>query len=608
MTATVTALEVVDEPFLVASLIERCPKTAMIRELMMNALEAARHAPEGRRLVEISTTHVNGTPKLTIWNTGPGLDAIELQRICNIASSLRKEKSLHGNFGMGAKVASLPSNQRGMRYRSCKNGAVHEVILCKLDGVYGILRRHDPETGEYFEVADVTDIATTEGRALSEDWTEVLLHGNEENQDTAKDPYNGDPEQDAQWLATYLYHRFYRLPDGVRVTLLKGTHKLDGNRAFSPIPGRLNFFERHETITCANGIKIHYLYDAPYAGTGHNNSISGAVASAVSTCAVIYKNEMYDLRKGKNWTFDAPIFGIPFGPRHISVHIELPDDYPIVPDGYRQFLRYAQGEQPNVLATDFAEIVRDNRPEWLIELIRSLAPDSASSDDIRNELQSLLNNLRVRRVSPRITLNGATNVANGSGPAAEPDPAGSKKDGGNASRQKPTDLSVLPSGAKRADLFKNVERAPEIILLHDEQEIEDNGIRGRAARFVMEPNQLFINMNYPSIAEIKSILEAEYADAPDPEVMRTLVKQHAERTMILRVGRTVVYALAKQLSKEWDQKALEVASSPESLSMAADDFADALQNVRRDIGRKLRTSKNTDAGSAGDQAIPATVN
>ena len=61
--------------------------------------------------------------------------------------------------------------------------------------------------------------------------------------------------------------------------------------------------------------------------------------------------------------------------------------------------------------------------------------------------------------------------------------------------------------------------------------------------------------------------------------------------MILRVGRTVVYALAKQLNKEWDQKALEMAASPESLSMAADDFTDVLQNVRRDITPKLRTSR-----------------
>ena len=134
-THAVTALEVLDEEFLVASLIERCPKTAMIRELMMNSVEAAQHAPPGRRLVEISSQLVDGVPKLTMWNTGPGMDAAELTRICNIASSIGKQKSLTGNFGMGAKVASLPSNQRGMRYRSCKNGRVHEVILCKRDGV-----------------------------------------------------------------------------------------------------------------------------------------------------------------------------------------------------------------------------------------------------------------------------------------------------------------------------------------------------------------------------------------------------------------------------------------------------------------------------------------
>lgn len=142
-------------------------------------------------------------------------------------------------------------------------------------------------------------------------------------------------------------------------------------------------------------------------------------------------------------------------------------------------------------------------------------------------------------------------------------------------------------------MFKNIERAPEIIPLYEETEIEEKGIKGRAARFVMESGMLFINMQYPSIAEMQAQLEIEYADASDLDTMRALVKQHAERTIILRVGRTVVYALAKQLNKEWDQKALETASSPESLSMAADDFTDALQNVRRDIGRKLRVSRIT---------------
>jgi hypothetical protein len=604
ITNAVTALEVTDEPFLIASLIERCPKTAMIRELMMNALEAARHAPAGRRLVEISEQQIDGASKLTMWNTGPGMDDAELHHICNIASSIGKEKSLTGNFGMGAKVASLPSNQRGMRYRSCKNGRVHEVILCKRDGVYGRLRRYDRTTGEYLEVIDVTDIAVAEGRSHDEEWTEVVLFGNDAAQDTVRDPYNRNPEQDAQWLATYLYHRFYRLPDGVKVVLLKGTNKLGDNRQFLPITARLQLFERHETIQCADGIRIHYLYDAPYgAGSGHNKSISGAIASAVSTCAIIHKDEMYDVRRGKNWTFDAPIFGVPFGAKHISVHIELPNDYDVVPDGYRQFLRYRQGEQPNVGANDFAELVRDNRPQWLIDIIHSLAPDSTSTDDIRNELQRLLNQLRVRRVSPKVVAVGAIQLDSGPGAASGQNAGVGTNGGSDNARNRPTDLSIVPTGAKRAEMFKNAERAPEIKPLYDDSEIEEKGIKGRAARYVMESGVLFVNMQYPSIVEMRAQLEAEYADASDPEAMRALVKQHAERTIILRVGRTVVYALAKQLNKEWDQKALAAAFSPESLSMAADDFADALQNVRRDVGRRLRVSRVVSDIRESDAAV-----
>lgn len=389
-------------------------------------------------------------------------------------------------------------------------------------------------------------------------------------------------------------HRFYGMPEGVKVTLLKGTNKLDGNRQFEPIPARLRHFERYETVSLPGRMKIHYLYDAQYDGTGHNKSISGAIASAVSTCAVVYKNELYDLSKGRQWTFEAPVFGVPFGAKHISIHIELPDNFPVVPEAYRQFLQYTGGEQLRLQAKDFEELVRENRPEWLIELIHSFAPDSQTSDEIRDELQRLLNQLRVRRISPKVTAQGATNVTPGAGAAAGERAHGVAGGGGateSEPRSKPTDLSVVPAGAKRAEMFKNLERAPEIIPLNTDEEIDEKGLKGRAARYVMEAGQLFVNMKYPALDEMRAQLEAEYAGANDPELMRSLARQHAQDSMILRVGRTVVYALAKQLNKEWDQKALEAASSPESLSMAADNFADAMQNVRRAIGKALRTSR-----------------
>jgi hypothetical protein len=99
-------------------------------------------------------------------------------------------------------------------------------------------------------------------------------------------------------------------------------------------------------------------------------------------------------------------------------------------------------------------------------------------------------------------------------------------------------------------------------------------------------------MQYPAIAEMQNLLEAEYATAPDPEIMRSMVLQIAKKAMILRIGKTVVYAFAKQLNKDWNQNSLEMAWSPESLSMAADNFGGSLQTARRQMGIVLRTSKS----------------
>src|SRR5262245_28399654 len=102
----VTPIQINDRAFLIASTIERCPKIMMLRELFMNALEAASLAIEANRKIEISAKEFNKVPKLSILNTGPGMSGQELHEICDLASSIGKEKSLDGNFGMGAKVAS----------------------------------------------------------------------------------------------------------------------------------------------------------------------------------------------------------------------------------------------------------------------------------------------------------------------------------------------------------------------------------------------------------------------------------------------------------------------------------------------------------------------
>ena len=513
----------------------------------------------------------------------------------NLAASIGKVKGLDKNFGMGAKVASLPSNRRGIRYRTCKDGRVHETILCEREGVYGRLRRFDTNGDSLGDVIEVTDILKREGgHRLDDDWTEVVLLGNRVEQNTVLDPYDGDPAQKAFWLATYLYHRFYRLPENVEVRLLEGTHaRKDGSRRFETISARREkgVFAQHETVELANGIKLHYIYDEPMADTSHNRSVSGSIASNLSTCAIVFKGEMYGVLTGRSWTIEAPTFGIPFGARHISVHIELPDEYPVLPEGYRQFLRYADGEQDQVEAKDFALQILENRPEWLIDLIHSMAPNSGdSSDEIRNRLQDLLNKLRIRSTSPRVDYEGNLDVDPGTGRGSIEGGTGRNGSHGGG-HHKPDDLTIVQTGAQMARMAQNLERAPQLIPLDDASEIEEKQIVGRAGRYYSASGELFINMTYPAVHLMHEQLGREYSQAPDPEVMQKMARGLSRNSMINRVGLAVVFALAKRINKEWDEEAMGKALQPESLSLAADNYFESLQDARRMLGKTLKLKR-----------------
>jgi len=590
----VTPIKIADIDFTVSRQIEQCPKTMMLRELAMNAIEAAAKAPAGRRIVEIKGKAIpecGDTRKLTIWNTGPGMSSTELDHICDLAASLGKDMALEGNFGMGAKVASLPSNTLGMRYRSCRNGVVSQVVLGKREGIYG--KVWIPIEDSFEEVVDVTEqVAQELEYRLDEDWTEVVLYGNRPDQDTVADPYDGDPKQDRQWITTYLYHRFYSLPEGVELNLNEGTHPRDGRRQFKPIPERADAFGRVEAVDVGDGIRIHYLYDPAYQDGGHNKSISGSLTSSVSTTAIVFRDEMYDVRKGRKWAADAPAFGIPFGARHISVHVELPDNFPVRHEPYRRFVQLTGGDQRQVVVEDFAELVFRNRPEWLIEIINSLAPkSSASTDDLRKELQDLLNQLRVKTKSPREAPEGLHLVDDGGARGARPD----HKDGSGGDSDRtpisPTDLIFNPGGAKRADISKNLEQAPEIIPLRDPEQVEEKGITGKAARYVRETNQLFVNLTYSAVGAAQEDLSLRYATYEEPEIVRELARGWAERLVMGRVGYAVVYAQAKQLIREWTSDDVKKALEPESLSLAADGWRDAVSTAYRSISRRLGAAK-----------------
>jgi hypothetical protein len=559
----IAPLKVANGAFLVSSMIERCPRTMMIRELVVNGLEAAAHAGPGQRRVVIGSHQHEGARKLRIWNTGPGLTAGELLQITDLASSLRKQNSLDQNFGMGAKVASLPSNQHGLRFRSCAGGRVSEVVMGYRQGTYGRLRIGPGRT----EVVDATEACAAEGEHdLAMDWTEVLLCGNSAGQDTVAAPYGAALKVAPDWLGAYLENRFFRLPHDVSLSLMPAIWGGAGPRVMVGLGDRQGEFGRTETRISPSGVKIHYYYDPPEGES--TQSAKGAIVAGSARGAIIFRDEMYELSTAASWLQDAPNYGVPFGAKYVSIFVELPPDYLVWPEAYRQFLRFRGNDQRQVHLADFSALVRSHMPAWLAEIIRSFGPGQANYlDDISDELKALLADLKVppqqqtpvpgASVSPR--------------PATEARP----KTAGEAAENKarpPTPPKPQPP------VF---ERPPEIIGLRTPEQIKERALEGRAAKFYPQSHQVFINLSYPSVQEMAATLVSETTlqGSPLEEAARRLATETAEWALTRRISRAIVYSLSKK-GLGWRPEEVSRSQSTESLSLVADDWAAVLDMAR----------------------------
>lgn len=559
--AKIAPLKVGNEAFLVSSMIERCPKTMMIRELVVNGLEAAAHAEAGPRQVVIGSRHHEGARKLRLWNSGPGMTAAELLQITDLASSLRKQNSLDQNFGMGAKVASLPSNRHGLRYRSCTGGRVSEVVMGYREGTYGRLRIG----AEGAEVIDVTEICRQEGDYdLASDWTEVLLGGNSADQDTVASPYGASLKVTPDWMGAYLENRFFRLPQDLTLTLMPEIWGGSAPRVMVGLDDRRGEFGRTETRTTASGVKIHYFYDPPQGES--TKSARGSIGPGGSRAAIVFRQEMYDVRQGDQWTQDAPNYGVPFGAKYVSVFIELPDDYLVWPEAYRQFLRFRGQDQRQVYSGDFSALVRTNMPPWLAEIIRSFGPTQANYlDNISDELRALLAELGIE-APPQPTPPPSM-------PPTGPKPELSEPKNAEPPKTPPLERDQTPPKPK-PPVF---EQPPEIITLRTPEQIKERGLDGRAATFYPASHQIFLNLAYPAISEMAEALlrSSTPPEGGHDETTRRIASEIAEWAVTKRISRAVVYSLAKK-KRGWRPEEVARAQTSESLSLVADDWSDML--------------------------------
>jgi hypothetical protein len=589
-------LKIENIEFSVTSQIGRAPHWTMIRELTMNAIEAAAKA-EGEKIVHWTTGLYKNVRKAVIWNTGPGMDAAELKRATDLACEVGKTLGLDDNFGVGAKVSSLPNNRLGMRMRSCKNGRVSEIIIGE-DPEQKLFVRFERDLGggKTDTVIDVTAVAQKEGRDTARDWTEVMLLGNSENQDTSVMPIASIPTTEKSFIATTLYRRFYRLPEGLKIRLDSVYHRFGGPALFTALGNRYDKFARYESVRVEDiNATIHFLHD-PNVGdkSGLRQSSRNALGSSTTTLCLIHKDEMYSVSTGLEWTAAAPHFGIPFGSKELCVHIEL-DEAEARPTQYRERLISKQTGADLVPAV-YAMYVAEYMPDWVKDVVKSAFPRRMEDfSDLQKQLQDLLNKYKVKVQGRRVESNGepssedaGQHAAGARGESA----GGSASSGGDRLKTPRRRIHETPEGATPTALYEMYERAPTIMMLTTPEEVDEKKLRGKAAEFIQQTGVLFVNGLYEAVDRTLDDVEPEYVSQQgDPEALRTTMINAARNAMAYRVGKATVFALAKRVNQDWTEGDMNSALTKESLSIAADNYEESINQVRKAVRDAIKMAK-----------------
>jgi hypothetical protein len=214
---------------------EACGRFQWAREFLQNSLEAK--ATRVHFGIEWQAVKNAGVYRRTIIDNGHGMDADELLMFFSkLGAGAKRIAGIHDNFGVGAKVASLPWNTYGIVIVSYKNG-LGSMIWIRLDESTGEYELVDYETDSgVVNVIEPEDCTDQEGEWcdwsslrpswLKENGTIIVLLGKHSKEDTIL----GNPQSEEKTLmglSLYLNSRFWNLKDvNVSVAELRTDKKM----------------------------------------------------------------------------------------------------------------------------------------------------------------------------------------------------------------------------------------------------------------------------------------------------------------------------------------------------------------------------------------------
>jgi hypothetical protein len=537
---------------------EACGTYQWAREFLKNSLEA-----QAKRIefgIEWQAVERKGIYRRTVIDDGTGMDRDELLSFFStLGAGARKIGGVHENFGVGAKIASLPWNPEGVVVVSYKNGhaAMIWIVLNPDSGDYELVEFETGTGGGKTCVVEPQTIEEVDWGALRPSWltdhgTIVVLLGSEEYPDTVLgNPHAG--EKDTKGLSVYLNSRFWDLSQAeIKVAELRSEKKSQwpqnaGEKDDARRPNNRQIFGARYYLTDLKasagklGASDIMLLDGErvaaewYLWEGERPKVN-SYAKEIGYIAVRYKGELFQLTSSKvhfRW------FGVIESKvqRNLTIVIE-PQLYQatngrwgVHPDQSRNRLIFTgNGEKGVELPlSDWGLEFAEKLPTAILDAIHKARGEGSGSiqdEDYRKRLQDKFGDRWRIKVFVHAGKNGQTQNATDTGEEMETIDNIMPKGNEPRPRKRSKIVKILGKRATPGGVEQGVEREIPVDVPHyrfaNADEFEKSWHLAMWAPHDPDGPTVVVNVDSPVLQEIVEYHQSQYPEVYAEEVAATV--------------------------------------------------------------------------------------
>lgn len=582
---TVARMRMPNEDFGIRLFIEQGPNNMLVREFMLNCIQAFQHPGETARQIFVRGVQVPGYAgrKLSFLNTCVGLDTETLAEITDLTGSQKKlGTESRANRGQGAKIAGCKYNPLGILFRTRKNGVVSRAALgwCEATKQWG---RAEVEINDTTHESWVQALSQSEApyyayKGFTGDFFEVIMLGRTPEQDTFANPYGVKTKPEDDNILNEITTRFFRLPKTdltipTRITYQPSPKdivevQMSGDLVEFPeeiLDTRSRMFKRERLPLVGGpaGVEVEFIQGLNHAGR----------KAFPARCAIVFEDEQYDVRMRDRWQNASLNFGVIGMAGKLSVLLHFPDRS-LTADLYRQNLMDADG-QP-VTTDSFATQVYASRPKWVLDLQASvkMASDKDMKESVENYLETLLARKALEREQAQMM---ADKKKSGNSGTPNPDSIREPRESNPAATEEVRAVADPKEGTLRPKLA-----VPTFAWLTN----PTPDLRHRTVQYASQAGDggtLYLNTTSKMISNfVDMILQSEGGNR---ENVREFIRHEVQHHITVRVAQVIIYQRFIKGTDSWKEG--DVADSL-SLSALNALVASLDYDFREYVGPRLR--------------------